>query len=929
MNEHPARSVQATPKRWRVIVAAADADTVSRLRASLRDSKGASFEAEFTSTLPEAIERVERAERFDAAVLSLSLPDVKPQAIVRRFATGCPQLPVVLLADPEQEDLAASLVAEGAQDYLLKDEISAALVRRILQHAIERERLGKSLLEQEKYFRLITENATDLITVLDREGNRLYVSRSYEPILGDPKKLVGSYSLADVHPEDAPRLKAIFEETVRSGQGVRAEFRLCCRDGSHRHIESLGSAVKDAQGQTSRVVVVSRDITERKLAETALQESEQRYRHLLASVTDYIYTVQVRDGRVVSTAHGPGCQAVTGYTPQEYAADDSLWFRIIPEEDLPSVRAMIDRAVKGERCEPLQHRIIHKDGRVRWVRNTTVSHRNEQGAVVSYDGLVSDVTARRLAIDRLRESEQLYHSLVESLPQSILRKDAEGRFTFVNRRFAELVRCAPKDIIGKTDEDFYPPAMARKFRDDDQTVMRSGKIFETTEENLTANGERRYVNVVKVPIRDRVGHIKGVQCIFWDVTARKRAEDELRKSEKRFQDFMEETPAVVYVKDPEGRYLYVNTKFEQLTQLDRGRIIGKSATDVFPGPHAQAFIQNDEAVLESGHPQTFDEVVPQPDGPHDYLSIKFPIRDPRGQVYAVCGIASDITDRKRSELELQQKNAELARTIEELTSTRQQLFHAEKLKSVGTLAAGVAHEVKNPLQILMLGLSDLAGQDLEADAALTLSEMRSAIERANTIVQGLLDFSRYQALSLQPTCINEIIQSVLRLLHYQLVDAHIRLQTEFDANLPEVSLDRQKMEQVVLNLITNAIHAMPRGGDLSIRTYSKMCAVPDKEAGFLDTTAWRVGERLVVVEIDDSGGGIPPEELSHIFDPFFTTKPTGKGTGLGLTVVQNIIALHGGNIEVQNLPQRGVRVTLSLKSKQSKGHAKKENPGRR
>ena len=378
---------------------------------------------------------------------------------------------------------------------------------------------------------------------------------------------------------------------------------------------------------------------------------------------------------------------------------------------------------------------------------------------------------------------------------------------------------------------------------------------------------------------------------------------------------MDHTPAVVYLKDLAGRYQYVNKRFEEIVRRDRQSVLGKTDSELLPGEVARQLREHDELVIQLGRAEHFDEEVPYGQEMRSYVSVKFPIFNGGGHLFAVGGISADITERKRAMEELERKNVALQQTNAELTATRIQLIQAEKWKSIGTLAAGVAHEVKNPLQILLLGVSDLAGRSTQPDGQeeQTLKEMREAIVRANNIIGDLLDFSRLRQLEPESSDMNEVVRGALRLVQFKLVEAHIVVESELEPELPRLVLDRQKIQQVLLNVLNNAIEAMCQGGRLSIRTRSGAGRV-DK-AGPGGSGRWAPEERLVIVEIEDTGPGIAPEALPRVFDPFFTNKPPGEGTGLGLFVAQNIIALHGGVIDIQNRSDRaGARVTITLAS---------------
>lgn len=405
---------------------------------------------------------------------------------------------------------------------------------------------------------------------------------------------------------------------------------------------------------------------------------------------------------------------------------------------------------------------------------------------------------RHVAEQKLVRSEAFYHSLVEHLPQNIFRKDLGERFTFANQRFCQLLGRPLDLIIGKTDFDFYPPALAAKFQQDDRQVIRTGQIFETIEENVAPDGEKIYVHVVKTPIHDAKGKVLGTQCIFWDTTAQKRFEQQLQ----------------------------------------------------------------------------------------------------------------------RKNVELAASEAALRKSNEDLRSAQLQLIQAEKMESIGTLAAGVAHEVKNPLAIMQMGVNYLSKKMPEGDENITmvLQEMKEAITRADSITRGLLDFAASKQLAVKPEDFNQLITDTLKMVRHELNEKRIELVKDLAASLPKVAVDKTQIQQVFVNLFINAAHAMPSGGTLTVRTFARQITKSTHSEGSRSSAHLWVGETALVAEVDDTGGGIPLEHLAKIFDPFFTTKPTGVGTGLGLPVSRKIVELHGGTIDIKNQPDgQGVRVTVLLK----------------
>ena len=266
---------------------------------------------------------------------------------------------------------------------------------------------------------------------------------------------------------------------------------------------------------------------------------------------------------------------------------------------------------------------------------------------------------------------------------------------------------------------------------------------------------------------------------------------------------------------------------------------------------------------------------------------------------------SDITDRKRSD--------------EDLKAAQSQLMQAEKLHSIGQLAAGVAHEVKNPLQVLLVGLQYFGDSLLTTneEARSVLTDMREAVQRANAVVQDLLDFASPRELGMQPRQINALLEKAIRFVRHDTTKAGVKVVTNFAAGMPDASVDPTKIEQVFINLITNACHAMPAGGTLTVTTRERVMTPaesPQHDTGDRSGIRFRSGEPVLAIEIRDTGTGVPPEKLSRIFEPFYTTKSTGKGTGLGLSVTQKIIDLHRGKISIENHPEGGVIATITLKA---------------
>ncbi|MFZ4699139.1 MAG: ATP-binding protein [Candidatus Methylumidiphilus sp.] len=248
-----------------------------------------------------------------------------------------------------------------------------------------------------------------------------------------------------------------------------------------------------------------------------------------------------------------------------------------------------------------------------------------------------------------------------------------------------------------------------------------------------------------------------------------------------------------------------------------------------------------------------------------------------------------------------------------LEEAHQRLIQSAKLESVGRLAAGVAHEVKNPLAILQMGVDFLAA-DIQpgSDAADVVKDMEDAIHRADVIIKGLLDFSRDKNLAMRKTDINEVLRDSLKLVNYEMNHHNIIVEEALSLELPAINADPDKLKQVFINLFMNAIQAMGRDGKLMVASESRRLK---KEAGkgANATGKFGPGDRVIVIKVEDTGPGIDPAKVGQVFDPFFTTKPVGQGTGLGLSVSRTIVELHGGVISLRNRDGGGASVVLMFK----------------
>jgi len=267
-------------------------------------------------------------------------------------------------------------------------------------------------------------------------------------------------------------------------------------------------------------------------------------------------------------------------------------------------------------------------------------------------------------------------------------------------------------------------------------------------------------------------------------------------------------------------------------------------------------------------------------------------------------------ERKRSEQEIQT-------AYNKFKETQSQLIQAEKINTIGSIASGVAHEVKNPLATILYGvefLSTKLGNTDDEKIQLTLKSIKEATNKANTIIRDLLDFSSLSILKKKPEDINEILLQATKLIVHQCEKKGIEIKTELDKNLREIKIDKNRIEQVIVDLFVNAIYAMEDGGELTIKTYAEKLSHKDYEVISKSLKGFKDKEMVTIVEIDDTGPGFSEEGLSKSFDPFFTTRRASGGVGLGLAIAKTIMQNHNAYISLKNREQGGAQARLIFKS---------------
>jgi PAS domain S-box-containing protein len=378
--------------------------------------------------------------------------------------------------------------------------------------------------------------------LIDRLGHILDVNDSFSSFIGYNREELLKMAIYDLEVLDGSTESSWQIDKIVEAGGESIEGRYFCKDGSTIDLEISSTYIP----QSDRIVSFARNVTWRKTFDRALQKSHDRYIKLLYSVTDYIYTVKVENGRAVSTTHGAGCLAVTGYAPGDWDRDPSLWINIVVKEDRPLVLSQIDEIISGSGAPAIEHRIRHRDGTVRWVRNTPAPSYDSEGRLVEYDGLISDITAQKHAEEALKNSEKRLAELIDFLPDATMAIDLEGKIMLWNRAAEEMTGFKAADMMGKGDYEYAVPFYGERRPILIDLVLKSTENIEKMYPYVKREGEKvigesctrslrhndAHMLGIAAPLYDALGNITGAIEAVRDITEWRKLEEQLRHAQK-------------------------------------------------------------------------------------------------------------------------------------------------------------------------------------------------------------------------------------------------------------------------------------------------------------------------------------------------------------------------------------------------------------
>jgi PAS domain S-box-containing protein len=697
---------------------------------------------------------------------------------------------------------------------------------------------------------------------------------------------------------------------------VTLEIEAVYKNGGTFWLEVTGTFNRNSQGVIKEILAVGRNITERKKVQNALHESEKRYRMIVDNMQDTIWTM---DFNLQYTYLSPAIEQLTGYTIEE--------IKKIPldRQLTPSSMDVVSK-VFSEEFEPdyplrpknpsasrrLELEVLRKDGSILWQELTLTFKPDDQGNPIEILGVARDISERKKSQTVIADSEKRYRMIVENMQDVICIMDFNFRFLYVSNSNIKLSGYTKDEVKDIPIEHLLTPQsleritslLSEELEHEKSQVRFENDFFRTIELELRhKEGGTTWAEVTATFNRNQNGEPVEILLAARDITARRRIEDALLNSEKRYRMIVENMHEIIWTTDLNMQNTYVSPSCFPLTGYTPEELMLLSPDHLFTPESlslAASTVSEELAIEFSGEPsdpqrsRTIEQEIFCKGGGTISLDVTVTfIRDENCKPIGMLMAGRDITLRKRAEEEKEKLEA--------------QLMQAQKMETVGRLAGGVAHDFNNMLSVI-LGYVDLARLRLAKQHPVLsdIAEIEKAAIRSRDITTQLLAFSRKQVIEPKIIDLNDLVSHTEKAL-IRLIGEDIELKVLTEENLWAILFDPSQIEQILINLAVNARDAMPDGGKLTIETENLVL-----DDFYCRNHADSRPGSYVRLTVSDNGTGMDKDTLRHIFEPFFTTKEAGKGTGLGLATVYGIVKQNEGFINVYSEPGRGTTFSIYL-----------------
>ncbi|HVY15315.1 MAG TPA: PAS domain S-box protein [Rhodopila sp.] len=793
------------------------------------------------------------------------------------------------------------------------DRAQLSLVCRNVTELVE---ARAALARSEARLRALTEHPRSMSWFMQLDGTITYPSRRWHAFTGlSGERCPPAEWLPLVHPDDRDRVLRDTHVALGGDDTHEMTFRALRSDGAWRWVRRRTMPVRDTSGRLIEWVGFAIDVTEAQETRT-----ENRLLRQLIDASPNLVDVANADGHL--RYMNPAGRALLGFVPETDLAALTIADTVAPgsqallqEEVLPAAR---DAGI----WEGVMQLAGQRDGAPIDVDCITLGLHDDAGKHEGYGTVAVDITDSNRARAALAESEARFRGTFEQAAVGMAHVALDGRWLQVNRRLCEILGYPEEELLRLTFQDVtYPDDLESDLAQLRALLAGTLKTYSMEKRYRHRDGHIVWANLTVALLLDESGQPNRLISVVEDITNRKAMEAALQDSIARFSNLVEAMPQMAFVAEPDGRVAFYNRRWSDYSGASRGASGSGSWLDFLHEDDAPTSIAAWNHSLQTGEPFAMEHRLRGADGRHQwFLSRAVPLRRGDGGVAQWLGTSTDISEivaareasaRYEAELEalvaertraLSDAAQELASEIRRREEMQALLRQSRKLEALGQLTGGVAHDFNNVLSVIKGSFSAIRRR-ADSQALLdAIARGELATERAGSLVRQLLSFTRKQELRPGALNVRSVFDAVDSLAASTVGPAIKRVISVPDETWP-IWADPQQLEIALLNLVVNARDAMPSGGTLTLTARNLS---PEERPGHLPN------RQYVAVGVRDTGRGMPPAVLARATEPFFTTKEAGKGTGLGLAMVDGFAEQSGGTLLIRSTPDIGTTVEIVL-----------------
>ncbi len=791
---------------------------------------------------------------------------------------------------------------------------------KLMREIAERKLSEKALKVSEDKYRNLIELTPDIISLSDIDGHLIFINNACRRVLDAPPEEVTGKSLLDwVHPDDREMTSLKFSEILKSGEDIfDFENRFVSTDGRVVHMLHNIRVIRSDRGEIIGTQTISRDVTTRKLAEDALREHDRQQKAILGNIPDMAW---LKDKECHFIAANDSFGDVCGVAPADLPGKTvfDIWPRDLAEKYEADDIEVMETGLRKQTEELL----IGRDGRKIWLETIKTPIYNDSGEVIGTTGIGRDITERKHTEERLK----LFSQAIEEAMDGIQIVGLDGRVIYSNRAVEDIYGYSGQELIGKdvdamnadpgfASREILPAIHGKGCWSGEVTVVhKDGRTFpvwlsasmvkdskgspmamvgfirDITERKKAEDELRKHREHLVEMVEERTSELQtAVQFLTQEIGFRKKAEETLRESEARFRELWQQfstlldaIPDVLLLLSSDLKVLWANSGARRDLGEKFSEMEGKYCYELWHDSCSPCEDCHVIKTFRSGEP-----AISRRTAKGRLLDSRaFPIKDDEGRVTNAILIVSDITEKMTLEAEA---------------------MRASHLASLGELAAGVAHEINNPINGIINYAQMIVNKSAEDSKQREIAgRIIKEGNRIAGIVRSLLSFARERREEKGAVNLQRVVYEAITLLEAQIRKDGIQLNVDVPENIPPVVANPQQLQQVFLNIVSNARYALNKKYPLGDK--EKILTISCEQTNLK-------GVPHVEITCFDRGTGIPAEILDRVVNPFFTTKPTGEGTGLGLSISHGILKDHGGRLVVESAEGLFTKVSVYLPLKE-------------